>query len=294
MKSNIEVNPLNLFLIAYFYILEKDLNSRENLLAKIKFQSEESNTDEYLKRYFQKYLLTKNKLVNTDFEELSLVIDDKVFNIKIKELQSFKISSVFLPEQLTDKQKKRIAASKKSIYTNPDLFLKISNGTNTFFESLELKSTKGNNIPGSSVQQVSPFEWVVFVKRGAKDVSVATGYYINSITEKLPFPDRSPRPQISFKTLQSWNNTYRKMEQNKLIVESTTSLNQTKIKLLNDWQDYLASEWLAIIKSDSVKSNEKWFNNALRKFALKFLEHTDNLSKIEINELKRKLNSLIK
>lgn len=61
-----------------------------------------------------------------------------------------------------------------------------------------------------------------------------------------------------------------------------------------DWQDYLASEWLEIVKSEPAKQNEKWFNNAIRKFALKFLEHTENLSKIEREKLKRKLNSLIK
>ena len=63
---------------------------------------------------------------------------------------------------------------------------------------------------------------------------------------------------------------------------------------MTDWQDYLAAEWLEIIQSDSSKKNEKWFNNALRKFSLKFLEYTENLNEEEKNNLKTKLRNLIK
>jgi hypothetical protein len=159
---------------------------------------------------------------------------------------------------------------------------------------VELKSTKDNNIPGSSVQQVSPFEWVIFVKRDKDSVFVTTGFYINSITEKLPFPDRSPRPQIGFKTLVEWNEKYRKESNKILSVENVTEINRDKIKLLTDWQDYLATEWLEIIKSETTKNNEKWFNNALRKFAVKFLDYTENLTGAEKQKLKDTLNGLIK
>ncbi|MEZ4888184.1 MAG: hypothetical protein R3E32_25875 [Chitinophagales bacterium] len=212
MNPNIEATRLNLFLLVYFYLLEQDLNSRENALGKIKFQSEEANTDEYLKRYFQKYLLSNNSIRSTILKYISLIVDSEKFSVEVAALQNFEIMSVLLPEQLSDEQKQQIAASKKSVYTNPDLFLQITDGENIFFESLELKSTKSNNISGSSVQQVNPFEWVIFVKRNGGNVTVSTGHYINSITEKLPFPDRSPRPQIGFNTLQDWNRKYRKTE----------------------------------------------------------------------------------
>jgi hypothetical protein len=287
-------NLLNAFLLVYFYSIEHELNTTDNGLQHVKFQSEEANTDEFLKRYFQEFMSKNNSIKDTKLEKLSVKIDSETHVIDIKELLNYEIVSVLLPEQLTYEQKVKIAESKKAVYTNPDLYLEIRNGNDSFFESVELKSTKDNNIPGSSVQQVSPFEWVIFVKRDKDSVSVTTGFYINSITEKLPFPDRSPRPQIGFKTLVEWNEKYR-IESNKVLsIENVTEINRDKIKLLTDWQDYLAAEWLEIIKSETLKSNEKWFNNALRKFAVKFLDYTENLTDAEKQKLKDSLNDLIK
>ena len=50
------------------------------------------------------------------------------------------------------------------------------------------------------MQQINPYEWVIFIKQG-KPIEITTGFYLNSITEKVQFPDRSPRPQVSFNTL---------------------------------------------------------------------------------------------
>jgi hypothetical protein len=283
---------LDSFLSVYFYSLEENLNNKENQLEKIKFQSEESNTDEYLKKYFQSYLLNNNNISDSNIE--SIVFEKEQFTIKLEEIKKFKIQSVYLPNQLTEEQRKYIFKDKKSIYTNPDLYLEISDGRNLYFKSLELKSTKNNFIPGSSVQQVSPYEWVIFVKRGGEKVLVSTGYYINSITEKLPFPDRSPRPQIGFNTMSDWNKKYRKSKDRTLTIKNTSQINENKIKLLDDWQDYLASEWMEIIKESALNKNEKWFNNALRKFAVKFLEYTNDLEINEREKLLEQLNSLIK
>lgn len=168
------------------------------------------------------------------------------------------------------------------------MYLKITDGSNFFFESVELKSTKNNKIPGSSIQQVSPFEWVIFIKR-AKEIQVTTGFYINSITEKLPFPDRSPRPQIGFKTLVDWNKKHRKVHNTILEINNVTEITNAKIELLDDWQDFLASEWLEIILKNERKKTEKWFNNAIRKFTVKLLEHYD---KIDSKERVKMLNNL--
>ncbi|WP_134393501.1 hypothetical protein [Flavobacterium psychrophilum] len=294
MDSSIKSNLLNSFLIVYFYKIENELNNTKNGLETIKFQSEEANTDEFFKRYFQDFLSKHNDVKDVKIKQLAVKIDSEESIIDIEKLNSYKITNVLLPEHLTDEQKKEITKAKKSVYTNPDLYLEITDGTNIYFESVELKSTKDNNIPGSSVQQVSPFEWVIFVKRDSEKVLVTTGFYINSITEKLPFPDRSPRPQIGFKTLLDWNKKYRKVENDLLTIESSVEINNDKIKLLTDWQDYLASEWLEIIKSEESRNNEKWFNNAIRKFALKFLEYSEKLTKSEKEKLKNNLTKLIK
>ena len=291
---NTTQNLLNSFLIVYFYKIENELNTTKNGLETIKFQSEEANTDEHLKKYFQEFLLKHNDLSNVKLKKLAVKIDAEEHTIDIENLQSYKIKNVLLPEQLSTEQKKSITESKKSVYTSPDLYLEITDGTNFYFESVELKSTKDNNIPGSSVQQVSPFEWVIFVKRDNDKVLVTTGFYINSITEKLPFPDRSPRPQIGFKTLLDWNKKYRKVENEVLTIENITEINNDKIKLLTDWQDFLATEWLEIIKSEESRNSEKWFNNAIRKFALKFLDYTNSLSESEKEKLKQNLTKIIK
>ena len=291
---NTTQNLLNSFLIVYFYKIENELNTTKNGLETIKFQSEEANTDEHLKKYFQEFLLKHNDLSNVKLKKLAVKIDAEEHTIDIENLQSYKIKNVLLPEQLSTEQKKSITESKKSVYTSPDLYLEITDGTNIYFESVELKSTKDNNIPGSSVQQVSPFEWVIFVKRDNDKDLVTTGFYINSITEKLPFPDRSPRPQIGFKTLLDWNKKYRKVENEVLTIENITEINNDKIKLLTDWQDFLATEWLEIIKSEESRNSEKWFNNAIRKFALKFLDYTNSLSESEKEKLKQNLTKIIK
>lgn len=239
-------------------------------------------------------ILNRNDISDTAIKEVNTSNSTGHYKIEVKNLFKFKITAVYIPEELSAEQKSNIAKSKKSVYTNPDLLLKIEDGENIYFESLELKSTKNNNIPGSSVQQVSPLEWVIFIKRGEKKIEVSTGHYINSITEKLPFPDRSPRPQVGFNTLLEWNERNRVLQDGILTIIDNPEITLQKIKLLQNWQDFLATEWLTIIKSEEAKNNEKWFNNTLRIFAIKFLEYSNNLSADDRIRLLVKLNTLIK
>lgn len=286
-------NRLQSFLTVYFHKIEKQLNENPNGLEKVKFQSEEANTDEYLKTFFQKYLKYNNNIIDTKLNHLIINLDDEKYIIDVKGLLKYKIDDVLLPENLDENQKKEIAKNKRSVYTNPDLYLKITDGTKYFFESVELKSTKNNKIPGSSVQQVAPFEWVIFIKRDRESVKVTTGFYINSITDKLPFPDRSPRPQIGFKTLVDWNSKNRKVQETKLEIYTNSKSNNAKIELLEDWQDYLANEWLETILKTEKKKTEKWFNNAIRKFAVKLIEHYDKLNLKEKLKLVDNIKKLI-
>ena len=291
--TNIQ-SELNAFLLIYFLELEIFVNSNTEELKVIKFQSEEANTDEFIKKHFKNLILNRNDISDTAIKEVNTSNSTGHHKIEVKNLFKFKITAVYIPEELSAEQKSNIAKSKKSVYTNPDLLLKIEDGENIYFESLELKSTKNNNIPGSSVQQVSPLEWVIFIKRGEKKIEVSTGHYINSITEKLPFPDRSPRPQVGFNTLLEWNERNRVLQDGILTIIDNPEITLQKIKLLQNWQDFLATEWLTIIKSEEAKNNEKWFNNTLRIFAIKFLEYSNNLSADDRIRLLVKLNTLIK
>jgi hypothetical protein len=282
-----QLNPIDFFLAAYFFQLENLLNQEKKGLAKVKFQSEEANTDEYFKAFVAD-IITKNNSIST-LEIENVIINNNRF--EIKELQEFKIIEVILPNELSIEQKQQSAKEKDGIYTNPDILIKIENGENIYFQTIELKSTKVNAISGSSIQQVKPYEWVIFIKRNQK-IEITTGFYINSITEKLPFPDRSPRPQVAFNTLSKWNQTNRIIENENLIYNIDKESEATKIKLLNSWQNFLTDEWLDIIKSENVNKNEKWFNNAIRLFAMKFLDYTETLDEKELNDLYERLKKL--
>jgi hypothetical protein len=280
------------FLSLYFFELEIKLNSDKGL-DEVKFQSEEANTDEFLKLFMKSFIL-KNNSITTNIKSLQININGINESVDVKELKRYRIEEVLIPSELSKTQKEELSKKKTSVYTNPDLLLKITNGIDEFFESVELKSTKDNNIPGSSIQQVSPLEWVIFVKRNDKDTEVSIGHYINCITEKLPFPDRSPRPQIGYKTLKEWNSRNRVNKLDSLEITINGEETETKKQILLDWQDYLASEWLEIIKRKTTKNSEKWFNNALRKYTIKLLEYTSTINDKEKEELTNKLKTLIK
>jgi hypothetical protein len=66
------------------------------------------------------------------------------------------------------------------------------------------------------------------------------------------------------------------------------------LKILEDWQDYLASKWIEIINKNSTKNSEAWFNNAIRKYTLKVLDLTKNMTPKEIETLYLKIRNMIK
>jgi len=151
-------NKLNYFLSQYFYELEIILNTKAKELSSVKFQSEESNTDEYLKNFVKEIILQNSTIKDKQITTLSLAYGTKLKSLKVKEFNQFHITKVFLPSELTIDLKNKIGVAKSSVYTNPDLLLEIKGYEQIFYQSVELKSTKNNKIPGSSVQQVNPYE----------------------------------------------------------------------------------------------------------------------------------------
>lgn len=172
--------------------------------------------------------------------------------------------------------------------------MEVKGNGSTFYQTVELKSTKNDSIPGSSIQQIIPDEWVIFVKHTSKNIEVVTGQYINSINSKMQFPDRSPRPQVSFKELLSWNNLHRNIENNELIYTIDDSL-ANKLALIDDWQGVLSKRWIDILlNSEKVKKSEPWFNNSIRKFILDFLKIYDGYNEEEKALIKSEIQSMIK
>jgi hypothetical protein len=62
MDLTVKPNLLNSFLLVYFYNIEMELNMPKNGLETIKFQSEEANTDEFLKKFFKDFLSKNNSI----------------------------------------------------------------------------------------------------------------------------------------------------------------------------------------------------------------------------------------
>ena len=69
------------FMLVLLYQIECKLNA-SNDLKKVKFQSEEANTDEELKKYLKKYLIENNTINNTKLQKLIVSNDGENQEIK--------------------------------------------------------------------------------------------------------------------------------------------------------------------------------------------------------------------
>lgn len=282
----------NFFMYFYMYELELLLNSRKEDLLTISFQSDEANTDRPLKEFLKKIIMEELHSLPSVPAISALRINNKLY--PVDPYLKFSINRVLLPDEISDELKCKLKNLKNAVYTNPDICFEIQCDDYIYYETIELKSTKSDSIPGSSIQQVIPSEWVIFIKHNKNITEVTTGQYINSVNSKLQFPDRSPRPQVSFKELLSWNDSYRHISNNILVYKPD---NSTLIKkdLMSDWQNFLSKRWVDILfNNDSIRRNEPWFNNNLRKFILFFLDKYDTLSDEEKLQFKNKIKRLIK
>lgn len=285
MNSNIKH-----FMYFFMYKLEIILLIEKESLKKISFQSDEANTDRPLKEFIKETILTKCR--NIHDMKLSLSFPNKVISTSEKYLSKdcndYIINKVYLPDELTPQIKNYISSNKNSIYTEPDICLEILNTTtkDLFYETIELKSTKNDSIPGSSVQQIKPKEWTIFIKHTNDKIDISTGQYIYSLNSKMQFPDRSPRPQVSFSEMKNWNSKHRIIENGEMYyIEDSEEL--LKYELVEDWQQYLINRWIKLLFNEERFTNT-WFNHCLKKFILQFLEKYDSLSEAEKNNFKEK------
>lgn len=267
------------FFAMYLYELEKD----EVILSRIKnvtFHSHEANTDKDLKIVIKEYMENKPRISIKTNDSCFLTIDEQCIVSNVNRLYGFSINKVFLSDDLTDEHKKEIKESKSSVYTDPDVYIEVLDPHNVIQHiSLELKSTKKNKIPGSSVQQANPYEWTLFVKHDSHSVELTSGLYANTVTGRLPFPDRSPRPEVSFNELKEWNEDHRTYDKRGFSLKINTTDLEQKALIILDWEQSLVINWLDYVKSD-INSN-KWFNHALRMFTVDLITHYDNLSDLE-------------
>lgn len=280
------------FMCIYMYKLEEDLTKHKDDLIEVSFQSDEANTDRPLKEYLKKHIEETFSSIPEDTDITSLYFDGITYT-DMQVVKQIKVNRVLLPEDISGELKEAIKASKSSVYTNPDLYLELILNNELSYESIELKSTKNDSIPGSSIQQIVPEEWVIFIKHSGKSIRISTGQYIHAINSKMQFPDRSPRPQVSFKAMSIWNEDNRILNSNTLYYKKDDD-DKNKRALISDWQDVLSQRWIDILfNATSTKANEPWFNNNIRKFILSFLTKYEALTDNEKRKFKEKVESLI-
>lgn len=281
------------FMRVYMYELEQFLETKKAEIEQVTFQSDEANTDRPLKEFLRKVIETSFYKIPADTMISGIKMEGEE-EIDINILKQIKIQRVLLREDITDEIRKIVKSSKNAVYTNPDICLEIVYEGNIYYQVIELKSTKQDSIPGSSIQQVLPDEWVIFIKHSSDNVGVATGQYIHAINAKMQFPDRSPRPQVSFKEMAKWNQRNRVLSYSLLIYRKDRE-EQIKYNLISDWQNVLVERWIDMLfNTDTVKNNDSWFNNNMRKFILRFVEEYEALSEEEKKQFKVKIQSLIK
>lgn len=226
------------FMQVYMYEFENFLNTKVEEIFNVSFQSDEANTDRPLKEFLKNIIerdfncIPSNTKVKTiEYENQSL--------LDLSTIKKIRINRVLLPEEIDQNIKKIIKENKNAVYTNPDLCFEIIYLNNVYYETVELKSTKQDSIPGSSIQQILPNEWVIFIKHSKRNIEITTGKYIHAINSKMQFPDRSPRPQVSFNEMNSWNQKNRILAYSSLVYKKD-DLDVLKEKLIIDWQDVLA------------------------------------------------------
>lgn len=281
------------FMQIYMYELEQFLCTKKAELKEVSFQSDEANTDRPLKEFLRTVIENEFTRIPSDTQITDVVFND-VAGVDIDELKKVQVLRVLLPEQITDEIKAIVSATKNAVYTNPDMCLEILMDGQKYYETIELKSTKQDSIPGSSIQQVLPDEWVIFIKHSTAKIEIVTGQYIHAINSKMQFPDRSPRPQVSFKEMQSWNQANRIVQYAKLMYKKDNE-ESVKYDLINDWQGVLSDRWIDMLfNATSTRNNEPWFNNNMRKFIVAFLDRYEKLSDVEKQALVNRIKSLIK
>lgn len=200
--GNEQYKDFHAYIYIYMYELELLLNIHKKDILAISFQSDEANTDRPLKEYLKQLIEKSCKCLSNSIDKL--YIQDLEYLVT-DEIRKIYIEKILIPDEISDEIKSILSERKDAVYTNPDICLQLNDNGKVIYETIELKFTKNDSIPGSSVQQISAEEWIIFIKHSDNSIEITTGVYFHAINAKMQFPDRSPRPQVSFKELAEWN-----------------------------------------------------------------------------------------
>lgn len=328
------MNNLEDFLIIYMYFLEEKLNlQKQDKLRNIKFKSGKQNLDSPLIQRIMEIIEKDNfysldTLIEKPINKIkNLQVGNKTKTISLVDFKGWNVQ-ILLGDKKNysnkqDKGKKwdgHFKSANADFFVPPDLGFIITDAQgNTYYKRVEIKMTKAEGkgkIPGSSIQQLSENEWLIFFKYSleskSKDASskseigniidVTIGYYTDAINWKqdretnkiiVPFPDRSPRPIVSFSRLKKWN------EQNRIAIGDTIHYKKNQNKtfqndenIIKDWKWNLIDRWIEIVlnpEKTNYTSKDKWFDVVLKEFIISFLQKYNNLTNDEKEEVERRL-----
>ena len=220
----------------------------------VKTKEGELNIDVHLKKEIV-------SIVNNNLEEINKLINDP--NISITKIYTnesyFKLKKI-------DPDLSKIC----------DLVLSFKENGKNRIKDIEVKKTNKNVIPGSSVNQIDEYKAVVFIKT-AKIIEVEVGYYGQAINGKVRFPDRSPRPEVSFKELKESNQRNEGMESNEIIEDESEK--EAKYYIFNNkTEKYLSKEWIKRLFAFKMTT---WFDKAVSLYSISLLSKYDKMTKEE-------------
>lgn len=285
-------DEIEYYIYLYFYKLQNKLNLLETRseLLKLNLHEDEANTDKPLKEFLKKFILSNNKEIQKSIVNKSLNISDLDSTYSFQ--NNIRISNILLPDEIPTRIINKLKDQNR-VYTKPDLLIQlIDDNDKNYYIPLELKTTKTDVIPGSGVQQIDDDQWVIFIKisksKSANEVKTIIGKYIWAINEKMQFPDRSPRPSISFKVISNWVASNIQDDDKILSIKSHPELIDKKKRVIYDWHSILVDRWLSEIQKP--KQSKGWFNSVIREYTKKLLEFYKASSKDEKEKLLKNLN----
>ena len=200
-------------------------NHSEEIYA-LQYSSQEQNLDGPLKETLKGIILGEYRSYpNASYHIQNVYIKDDLDSNKA------------LKEVVKEAIHNRTNANTGNRFVNPDLTLEIvSNDDGTvYYDTIELKSTCDDTIKGSSLTQVYPDEWTIFIyhTKDGKDGDMACGRYRDAVIDiQINFAIRTV---VSFKELK-------------------TNMYNQHTKLSDEESEELIAAWY-------TKSSLKTFNN---------------------------------
>lgn len=230
--------------------INKVLKDNIDDFTNIKTQEDEMNIDTHLKS-------RTLKIIKNNMAKINQVLPSNISIINVKTNAAY----FNLKKQQT------------SVSRLADLVILLNINNQELHYEIEIKKTNNNAIPGSSINQIDPYKTIVFFKF-KKEVEVIVGYYSQAVSGTIRFPDRMPRPEVSFSVLQT------NVEED-LSIEKTIESNQDVFE--NPVEVFLPERWLKELFSHIKKNN--WFSKAIRHFSYQLLKKYDTMTPKEKKEL---------